>query len=109
VAVFLFSIMDIFDYGLDYSMIATAVSTTVTFIITFAISYRATGLNIGGNFVPDPGPWNALYFSIITWTTVGYGDMTPPAGIARVVACVEAILGYVVMAFLIAALLKLMS
>ncbi|MEC9347311.1 MAG: ion channel [Pseudomonadota bacterium] len=30
----------------------------------------------------------------MTWTTLGYGDITPPVGI-RLVAATEAVLGYV--------------
>jgi hypothetical protein len=36
--------------------------------------------------------WDALYFSIITWTTTGYGDLVP-IGASRLVACCEALLG----------------
>ena len=35
----------------------------------------------------------ALYFSTMTWTTVGYGDWRPAGGMAQVAAAVEAILG----------------
>src|ERR1700722_4713263 len=36
--------------------------------------------------------WDALYFSIMTWTTTGYGDLVP-IGASRWVACSEALLG----------------
>jgi hypothetical protein len=36
--------------------------------------------------------WDALYFSIITWTTTGYGDLAP-VGASRWIAGGEALLG----------------
>jgi hypothetical protein len=36
---------------------------------------------------------SALYFSIITWTTVGYGDFTPAPDL-RLIAALESLIGY---------------
>jgi hypothetical protein len=47
--------------------------------------------------------WDGIYFSIITWTTVGYGDMSPTLA-TRAVAASEALTGYVVMGLLISVL-----
>ena len=41
----------------------------------------------------------ALYFSIVTFTTLGYGDFRP-VGVARAVACVQALTGYFVLALI---------
>ena len=38
--------------------------------------------------------FNSLYFSVVTWTTLGYGDIQPD-GWARGVAALEALFGYV--------------
>lgn len=73
--------------------------TSVTYY--FAIIYRAVGVVSDGRIVRDFG--DAMYFSIVTWTTLGYGDITPSEA-ARPFAAAEAALGYVVMALLIAAL-----
>jgi voltage-gated potassium channel Kch len=43
---------------------------------------------------------DSIYFSMITWTTTGYGDFRPDPA-ARLVAASEALLGYVVMAIII--------
>lgn len=37
--------------------------------------------------------WDCMYFSVATLTTLGYGDITP-YGVSRIVAGVEAIVGY---------------
>lgn len=51
---------------------------------------------------------DGLYFSVITCTTLGYGDLVP-VGWSRRAASVEALTQYVVMALLIAALIALMQ
>ena len=45
-----------------------------------------------------------FYFSMITMTTVGYGDMTPLSTVARTIASVEAITGQVYLTILVARL-----
>jgi len=41
----------------------------------------------------------ALYFSFITLSTIGYGDITPVTGVARVMVVGEIIFGVVLMLF----------
>ncbi len=35
----------------------------------------------------------SFYFSIITFTTIGYGDITPVTGLGKIIACISAIFG----------------
>ncbi len=51
--------------------------------------------------------FNAFYFSFITLSTVGYGDITPASRIARWLAAMEAITGSLYVAVLIARLVAL--
>ena len=53
---------------------------------------------------PDPGDY--IYFSFITLTTVGFGDLTPATQTARSLAIFEAILGQV---FLVTAVARIVS
>ena len=69
------------------------VISAVLLIVYFAAIYRACGLNLPQG-ESATSFWTGLYFSLVTWTTLGYGDITPPAGI-RLVAATEAVLGYV--------------
>lgn len=50
--------------------------------------------------------WDGIYFSLITLTTVGYGDVTPTLH-ARSTAAFEAITGYVIMGLVISVLITL--
>ena len=51
----------------------------------------------------------SLYFSFITLSTVGYGDIVPASGAARMLSMVEAMFGMFYMATLVARLVSLYS
>jgi hypothetical protein len=53
--------------------------------------------------------FTSLYFSFITLSTVGYGDIVPASKVARMLAMVEAMFGMFYMAMLIARLVSLYS
>jgi Ion channel len=53
--------------------------------------------------------FNGLYFSFITLSTVGYGDITPVSHVARMLAAMEALTGLLYVAVLIARLVALHS
>jgi hypothetical protein len=57
-----------------------------------------------------PGPWyhllsQANYFSLITLTTTGYGDIHPQAPIAQAIAAIEGVTGMFYMALVVASLI----
>ena len=53
--------------------------------------------------------FTSLYFSFVTLSTLGYGDIVPVAQMARMLAMVEAIFGMFYMALLVARLVSLYS
>jgi len=66
------------------------------------------------SFNPNGGPrsmngFTGFYFSFITLSTVGYGDITPVSKIARWLAAMEAMTGLLYVAVLIARLVALYS
>ena len=74
--------------------------------IHFAAVYLHTGIYRAGNETQTiDSIYDAIYFSVVTWTTLGYGDILP-SPISKGVVIVEVGLGYVLMALLIAALVR---
>lgn len=56
----------------------------------------ATYATEGVGALPD-----ALYFSVVSFTTVGYGDLSPAGPVARALAGAEAFLGAFLLALLV--------
>lgn len=52
--------------------------------------------------------WECLYFSIVTFTTLGYGDIVP-IGISRVIAAIEALVGTFTIALFLVVFVKRMT
>ncbi len=60
----------------------------------------------GGAALPDFSFTTAIYFSFVTLATLGYGDIVPQTDVARGVTVVEAIVGQLYLAVLIARLVS---
>ncbi|WP_209505145.1 MULTISPECIES: potassium channel family protein [unclassified Ruegeria] len=71
----------------------------------FAAVYGAFGYN-DNCVVGAQGPGDVLYFSYVTFTTVGYGDMSP-TGLCRGLAVSEAVTGYILLGMFVAAAVAL--
>lgn len=83
-----------------------ALITSLEILLIFTILYMFTGLDINGNIIKydisfilnlpiknlTSDFFYSLYFSIVTFTTVGYGDITP-IGISIMLSGFEMILG----------------
>ena len=75
-------------------------------IYIFASIYRQLGLT-----APDELPLRVIdyyYFSVVTWTTLGFGDITPNLD-TRVYAAVQALLGYLYMGLFVGKIIHVLS
>ena len=88
-----------------------AVAVYLLFGAGWAHAYHLTALLHPGSFTSTAGPLNNpldwAYFSFVTLSTVGYGDITPVLPIARALAVGEALTGQIYLAVLIARLVAM--
>ena len=85
-------------------IISFPIITLSTFIIIFAELYKWAGIKYTGSEQLTITNFEYVYFSMITMTTVGYGDFVPGDQFGRAIAAFEALSGYVVLAALVTAL-----
>jgi hypothetical protein len=99
------------DHGVTTSAITKAIVTYLLIAIAFAYLYELLELSHPGSFsgVPEEagsGPLGdaLLYFSLVSLTTLGYGDIVPVSSLARPVAALEGAVGTLYIAVIIARL-----
>jgi len=109
-------IVDLFcGYGEDPLRI---VGFSMLLILFCAILYTFTGLNYQGEYLAYNVEQtinenvnfflSSLYYSVVTFTTLGYGDFTP-VGISRAIAAVEAFTGSFTIALFVVVFVKKMT
>ena len=109
-------LVDLFcGYGEEPSRV---VIFSLLIILTFSLIYFSLGITDGANtiqFSSDLSLFENLknityttYFSVVTFTTLGYGDLTP-TGWARSFAAIEAFLGSFTLALFVVVFVKKMT
>ena len=84
--------------------------TSALIIVFCAFCYSQTGALVAREGQIEPSFSQSLYFSTITFTTLGYGDLYPaPDGFCRQLAMAEAISGGFLMALFVVCLAKRFS
>ncbi len=63
-------------------------------VVSHAIAYQSVGIAATKGVITDVAFSDALYFSIVTFTTLGYGDFQPVPEF-RIVAALQALSGYI--------------
>jgi len=87
---------DFAEEGIDAEIVLGALCAYLYIGNWYAFLYRAVAILSGTPFFAQQGSedgLNYLYFSFITLTTVGYGDLSPAFGPGRMLAATEAIVG----------------
>lgn len=93
------------DEGGDYGSVLSFVLAVLLWIIgVFAVIYWQYGLvPTSTGRLENVSFLNAAYFSVSTWTTLGYGDFAPPPRI-RHITSIQAMLGFIGMGIWISTL-----
>jgi hypothetical protein len=107
--------------SVDGGSLSAALCVYLLVAVMFAFVYDVTELTVPGSFEgisasvdtaeisqPDSARLQELmYFSFVTITTLGYGDITPTGEAARTFAVLEAIFGQIILVVLVARLVGL--
>jgi ion channel len=101
----------------DLEVLCAGVAVYLMLGLLWSFAYVLVDRLVPDSFVFTVGPvfshsmtgFNALYFSFTTLSTVGYGDIVPVSGVARMLAIVEAVFGMFYVALLISRLVSLYS
>lgn len=86
------------EYPVVQAIEALAISAPL-FLLLFATAYFLMGHTTPTSFTQPLSRTDALYFTITTFTTVGYGDITPVAEGARAVVMFQMIADLVLIGF----------
>jgi len=77
----------------------------IALTLLFAWVYTKVGIDYG----TYPTPISALYFSVVTFTTLGYGDIRPATAAGEIAAMAEVIIGYMMLGGLLSILSNKMA
>jgi hypothetical protein len=91
-------------------------------LLTFAVLQGIAGIGVARSG-PGPGPstetvsgvealmhfGTCLYFSFVTFTTLGYGDVRPCGALGQFLSCAEAVAGFVLMTLFLVCVVRKFS
>jgi hypothetical protein len=91
----------------DFNIVSASVVVYLLMALLWAETYTLIEIASPGSFnfavtINDAGGSRFTYFSFVTITTLGYGDIIPASNMARVAAMVEAFVGQVYLVVLVA-------
>ena len=93
-------------------VIAGALASYLMIGLTWAFAYGLVEMMAPGSIKPPDGArvdlQTLVYYSYITLMTIGYGDVTPAGGLARVLAVLEGVTGVAFTTIILAALVAML-
>ena len=92
--------------------VLAALSAYIEFTMVFAFAYMAAARAGSEAFFtggPATGMGDFAYFSVVTITTLGYGDLTPATDIGRSLAMLETLFGQIFLVVLVAFLVGMLG
>ena len=95
---------------ITHETVLGALCTYVLVGLLFAFLYLAVNELRGEPFFVQPGPHSQseyLYFSFVSLTTLGFGDLSPAVGLPQALTVLEALLGQIFLVTLVARLVTL--
>jgi Ion channel/Pentapeptide repeats (8 copies) len=105
--IYLFKLWGLIDYGRSIErVVAIAFGTMILFGLTYSVFPGLLGLDcLSGAKDCKRNSWfTPFYFSIVTFTTLGFGDITPKNLVGELIVSFEVIFGYAVLGLLISVL-----
>ena len=100
-----FRILKLVQYMGEAEVLVATLKASRFKIAVFLITVMSIAVVIGSMIYLIEGPENGftsiprgLYWSIVTLTTVGYGDVTPQTGLGQALAAILMVLGYALIA-----------
>ena len=94
-------------YGAACAYLLLGLAFTALYVVLEHVHPPALVTDLGRRGRADLAWVDVVFFSFMTLTTVGYGDITPVSPEARLVALFEAVAGVFFLAFLVARLVAL--
>jgi hypothetical protein len=99
-------IKELVNRGSLFIFVLVSIGSIIYTVTTYAGIYEFYGIiDTADNKTPTHNSVDCLYFSIVTWTTLGYGDFRPTP-VLRLFAASEAVAGYVDMGIFIVGLVS---
>jgi len=97
------------DYGRSLSLpfilsLALVTAFAGLYRLAFHGQFMFTNADLGPTQGHEIGFWNLMYYSAVTFTTLGFGDIAPASLAARFCVMVEVVAGYVMLGGLISIL-----
>ena len=95
---------------IGFSLLINLVCAVAYFVMGIKSPQGPLRLDLHAGFSANVEAYlNCVYYSIVTFTTLGYGDITPTAGVLRGLAAVQAFTGAFMMAMFVAVFGKKMT